>query len=130
MPILLRCPICHGLRQIGVAVSSPSEKIGLSEVTLDTEGSSGDTQVTIGGNIAPGLRLQYGAGVFNSIAEVKVRYELLPRLYVQAVSGLTQAICSTSSELRRAKSNLAVTQYPDCAGSRRKCRGSQLCRCL
>ena len=81
-----------GVSQIGGAVSSLGEKIGLSEVTLDTEGSGDDTQVTIGGNIAPGLRLQYGAGVFNSIAEVKVRYELLPRLYVQAVSGLAQAI--------------------------------------
>ena len=81
-----------GVSQIGGVVSSLGEKIGLSEVTLDTEGSGNDTQVTIGGNIAPGLRLQYGAGVFNSIAEVKVRYELLPRLYVQAVSGLAQAI--------------------------------------
>ena len=33
---------------------------------------------------------QIGGAV--SFAEVKVRYELLPRLYVQAVSGLAQAI--------------------------------------
>ena len=81
-----------GVGQIGGMVSSLGEKIGLSDVTLDTQGSGDSTQVTIGGNITPGLRVQYGAGVFNSIAEVKVRYELLPRLYVQAVSGLAQAI--------------------------------------
>ncbi len=81
-----------GVGQIGGVVSSLGEKIGLSDVTLDTQGSGDDTQVTIGGNIAPGLRVQYGAGVFNSISEVKVRYELLPRLYVQAMSGLAQAV--------------------------------------
>ena len=81
-----------GVSQVGGIVSSAGEAIGLSDVTLDTEGSGADTQVTIGGNIAPGLRVQYGAGVFNSIAEIKVRYELMPRLYLQAVSGLAQAV--------------------------------------
>ena len=81
-----------GVSQVGGIVTSAGEAIGLSDVTLDTEGSGADTQVTIGGNIAPGLRVQYGAGVFSSIAEIKVRYELMPRLYLQAVSGLAQAV--------------------------------------
>ena len=81
-----------GVSQVGGIVTSAGEAIGLSDVTLDTEGSGANTQVTIGGNIAPGLRVQYGAGVFSSIAEVKVRYELMPRLYLQAVSGLSQAV--------------------------------------
>ena len=81
-----------GISQVGGIVTSAGEAVGLSDVTLDTEGSGADTQVTIGGNIAPGLRVQYGAGVFSSIAEIKVRYELMPRLYLQAVSGLAQAV--------------------------------------
>ena len=81
-----------GVSQVGGIVTSAGEAVGLSDVTLDTEGSGADTQVTIGGNIAPGLRVQYGAGVFSSIAEIKVRYELMPRLYLQAVSGLAQAV--------------------------------------
>ncbi|MFK0569537.1 translocation/assembly module TamB domain-containing protein [Endozoicomonas sp.] len=84
--------IGFGVSQFGGVVTTIGEKIGLSDVTLDTQGSGDDTQVTIGGTIAPGLRVQYGAGVFNSIAEVKVRYELMPRLYLQAVSGISQAI--------------------------------------
>ncbi|WP_066017516.1 translocation/assembly module TamB domain-containing protein [Endozoicomonas atrinae] len=84
--------IGFGVSQFGGVVTSIGEKIGLSDVTLDTQGSGDDTQVTIGGTIAPGLRVQYGAGVFNSIAEVKVRYELMPRLYLQAISGVAQAI--------------------------------------
>ncbi|WP_257293799.1 translocation/assembly module TamB domain-containing protein [Endozoicomonas sp. YOMI1] len=84
--------IGFGVSQFGGVVTSIGEKIGFSDVTLDTQGSGDDTRVTIGGTIAPGLRVQYGAGVFNSIAEVKVRYELMPRLYLQAISGLAQAI--------------------------------------
>lgn len=84
--------IGFGVSQFGGVVTTIGEKIGLSDVTLDTQGSGDNTQVTIGGTIAPGLRVQYGAGVFNSIAEVKVRYELMPRLYLQAVSGVAQAI--------------------------------------
>ncbi|USE36955.1 translocation/assembly module TamB domain-containing protein [Endozoicomonas sp. SCSIO W0465] len=84
--------IDFGVSQFGGVVTSIGKKIGLSDVTLDTQGSGDDTQVTIGGTVAPGLRVQYGAGVFNSIAEVKVRYELMPRLYLQAISGLAQAV--------------------------------------
>ena len=38
------------------------------------------------------LRIEYSAGVFNAITEMKVRYELILRLYLQAVSGVNQAI--------------------------------------
>ena len=81
-----------GISQFGGVITSVGEVLGLSDITLDTEGSGTDTQVTIGGYIAPGLQLQYGAGIFNSIAEIKVRYEVMPRLYLQAVSGLNQAV--------------------------------------
>ena len=51
------------------------------------------SQTTVGGNIAPELRIEYGAGVFNNaISGMKVRYELIPRLYLQAVSGVNQAV--------------------------------------
>ena len=48
--------------------------------------------MTVGGNVALRLRIEYDAGVFNAISEVKVRYELIPRLYLQTVSGINQAI--------------------------------------
>lgn len=81
-----------GVSQFGGVATAIGETLGFSDVSLDTEGSGEDTQITIGGYIAPGLRLQYGAGVFNSLGEVKVRYELMPRLYLQVVSGLAQAV--------------------------------------
>ncbi|WP_448218581.1 autotransporter assembly complex protein TamB [Endozoicomonas sp. 2B-B] len=81
-----------GVSRFGGIATSLGESFGFSDVSLDTEGSGDDTRITIGGYIAPGLRLQYGAGVFDSVSEVKVRYELMPRLYLQVVSGLAQAV--------------------------------------
>ena len=81
-----------GLSQANGLVSGIGESLGLSDVSLDSTGSGDNTQVSISGYLIPGLQLQYGVGVFTSIAEVKIRYELMPRLYLQALSGLNQAL--------------------------------------
>jgi len=81
-----------GIGQAGGVVTGVAESLGFSDVALDTAGSGDDTQVSISGYIMPGLQVQYGVGVFTSISEVKVKYELLPRLYIQALSGLNQAL--------------------------------------
>ena len=69
-------------------VSYPGDNVGISDLSLGTSESSDNTQMTVGGNVAPRLRIEYGAGVFNAISEVKVRYELIPRLYLQTMSGV------------------------------------------
>ncbi|MGI9276839.1 MAG: translocation/assembly module TamB domain-containing protein [Endozoicomonas sp.] len=81
-----------GVNQLGGIAASIGDTIGVSDLTLETEGRGDDTRVTVGGYIAPGLRIQYGAGVFRSVSDIKVRYEIIPRLYLQAVSGLAQAV--------------------------------------
>lgn len=81
-----------GLSQAGGVVSGVVEAFGFSDVSVDSKGSGDDTQVTISGYIVPKLQLQYGVGVFTAINEVTLRYELVPRLYLQAMTGLSQAI--------------------------------------
>jgi translocation and assembly module TamB len=48
--------------------------------------------LSLSGTIAPGLKLRYGVGVFDSVSEVAIRYELLPKLYLEAISGVSNAI--------------------------------------
>ncbi|WKE64489.1 translocation/assembly module TamB [Gallaecimonas kandeliae] len=81
-----------GLNQVGGLVTGVAEGLGLSDVAIDTSGSGDGTQVNISGYLAPGLQLEYGVGVFSSVGEVRVTYELLPRLYLQAVNGVNQAL--------------------------------------
>ena len=84
--------LSYGVNAVGGMVSGMGNAIGISDLTLGTQGDGADTQVTIGGNINKRLRVEYGAGVFSSIAELTVRYQLMPKLYLQAVSGLEQTV--------------------------------------
>lgn len=84
--------VAGAVSQANGVVSSIGESLGMSDVALDTAGSGDDTQVTLSAYLLPGLQFQYGVGVFSPIAEFKLRYEVLPRLYLQAVSGVAQAV--------------------------------------
>lgn len=84
--------VAGAVGQVGGVVSDIGESLGMSDVSLDTEGSGDDTQVTLSAYLLPGLQFQYGVGVFSPIAEFKLRYEVLPRLYLQAMSGVAQAV--------------------------------------
>jgi translocation and assembly module TamB len=68
-------------------ISKVGNKLGFEDVNLDTSGQGEGTQLSLTGTIAPGVQLRYGVGVFGSISEVAIRYELNPRLYIEAVSG-------------------------------------------
>ncbi|MDX1267681.1 MAG: translocation/assembly module TamB domain-containing protein, partial [Oceanisphaera sp.] len=81
-----------GVGKIGGLVTNVGEALGLQDVSLDTGGSGDSTEVNISAYVLPGLQIGYGVGVFSAIGELRLRYELLPRLYLQATSGLSQAI--------------------------------------
>ena len=81
-----------GVGKVGGVVTDIGESLGLKDVSVDTDGSGDATEVNISAYLLPGLQIGYGVGVFSSIGEVRLRYELLPRLYLQAASGLNQAI--------------------------------------
>ncbi len=67
------------------------EGLGFQNVVLDTESEGEDTQVTISGYLGKRLFLKYGVGVFGeSINELTVRYYLLQRLWLEAVSAVSE----------------------------------------
>ncbi|MGI2261059.1 autotransporter assembly complex protein TamB [Shewanella sp. GXUN23E] len=68
---------------IGNAATSMAEKIGISDIQLD---ANDDGKVAISGYIGDRLMVKYGIGVFNPGYELTVRYYLLSRLYLEAVS--------------------------------------------
>ena len=42
--------------------------------------------------LLPGLQVKYGVGIFDSLATLTLRYRLMPRLYLEAVAGVNQAL--------------------------------------
>lgn len=90
--ILTNALLSLGLGQSENLISKVGNKLGFEDVNLDTLGQGDSTQLSLTGTIAPGVQLRYGVGVFDSISEVAIRYELIPRLYIEAVSGVSNAI--------------------------------------
>ncbi|PJC85780.1 hypothetical protein CSW98_12025 [Vibrio sp. HA2012] len=80
------------LAQSGKIVGEIGQAFGVSDLQLDTAGSGSDSQVTVSGYILPGLQVKYGVGIFNSLGEVTLRYQLMKDLYLETVSGLTSTV--------------------------------------
>ncbi|TCP91231.1 translocation and assembly module TamB [Cricetibacter osteomyelitidis] len=79
------------LAKSGKAVGKIGETFGISDLSLGTQGVGDNSKVTVSGNITDRLQIKYGVGLFDGLAEVTLRYRLLPRLYLQSVSGTNQA---------------------------------------
>jgi len=81
-----------GVAQSGQIVGKIGETFGVSNLALDTAGVGDSSQVVVSGYIMPGLQVKYGVGIFDSLATLTLRYRLMPKLYLEAVSGIDQAL--------------------------------------
>lgn len=81
-----------GLGQANGIVSDVASTFGLKDAAFDTSGSGSDTKVNLSAYLLKDLQIQYGMGVYSAVSEVTLKYFFLPKLYLQAVSGLSQAV--------------------------------------
>lgn len=81
-----------GVAQSGQLVGKIGEAFGVSNLALDTQGVGDSSQVVVSGYVLPGLQVKYGVSIFDSLATLTLRYRLMPKLYLEAVSGLDQAL--------------------------------------
>lgn len=84
--------IGFGLSKSENKITRAGNKLGIDDLALSTTGQGDETKLAISGYIAPGVQLRYGVGVFDSASEVALRYQLFPKLYLEAVSGLNNAL--------------------------------------
>ena len=81
-----------GVSGLSSVASGLASSFGMSDVQLATQGSGDEMQVAVQGYINRRLRVSYGYGVFSTVGEFKVRYELVRSLYAEFVSSLDQAV--------------------------------------
>lgn len=81
-----------GVAQSGKLVGKIGEAFGVNNLSLDTAGVGDSSQVVVSGYVLPGLQVKYGVGIFDSLATLTLRYRLMPKLYLEAVSGINQAL--------------------------------------
>lgn len=81
-----------GAGQTSGLMNDIGNKVGISDLSLDTSGSGDEQSVGISGYIAPDIEISYGVGVFDSFTIFAIRYEMFERFYIEVSSGLYQAI--------------------------------------
>lgn len=81
-----------GTAQSGKFIGDVGNVFGIKNLSLDTQGAGNNSKVVVSGQILPNLQLKYGVGIFDSLATFTLRYRLIPRLYLEATSGLEQTI--------------------------------------
>ncbi|ASM49513.1 hypothetical protein PESP_a1390 [Pseudoalteromonas espejiana DSM 9414] len=90
--MLTQLLLSQGVSRSEGVVSKVGETIGLSDVSLSSTGSGDSTKLEISGYVAPSLQVKYSVGVFDSLSEVAIRYQLLSQFYVEITSGLNQNV--------------------------------------
>ncbi|WP_416776906.1 autotransporter assembly complex protein TamB [Xenorhabdus budapestensis] len=81
-----------GVAQSGRLVGKIGETFGVSDLALNTQGIGNKSQVVVSGKITNDLQVKYGVGIFDSLATLTLRYRVMPRLYLEAVSGIDKAL--------------------------------------
>lgn len=80
------------LSQTGNALSSVGQAFGIKNLNVGATGTGDNSKVAVSGNLTDRIQLRYGIGLFTGLAEFTVRLKVLPRLYLQSVSSVNQAV--------------------------------------
>ncbi|ANF73683.1 tubulin-binding protein [[Haemophilus] ducreyi] len=65
---------------------------GLNDLTVTTAGIGDKTKVEVSASLTPKFRVKYSIGIFAALTELTLRYNLTPKLYLQWVSSVNQAV--------------------------------------
>jgi translocation and assembly module TamB len=85
------------LMQLGVAGASKftgnvMQGFGIQDFQLATREVEGGTEVHLSGYLLPDLYLRYGVSTFDKVNTFRLRYRLRRSFYVEAVSGIENAV--------------------------------------
>lgn len=81
-----------GLGTTSGLMNSLAGALGMGSVQFGSSGSGDQTQIGVQTYLTNDIMISYGYGVFTSVGEFRLRYELMRRLYAEFVSSLDQAV--------------------------------------
>ena len=84
--------IALGVGSTAGLVNSITGALGMNQVQFGSTGTGDDTQVGVQSYITRDIRISYGYGVFTSVGEFRLRYELVRKLYLEFISSVDQAV--------------------------------------
>ena len=84
--------LSFGLGQGEGIVSSIGDNLGVSNLSLEATERGEDTVLEVRAYILPGVEVGYGVSLITNLPQVTLKYELLPKLYIEGVSGVESAL--------------------------------------
>ncbi|MEQ5125961.1 translocation/assembly module TamB domain-containing protein [Providencia alcalifaciens] len=81
-----------GVAQSGQLIGKIGETFGVSDLAVDTQGVGDNSKVVVSGKITNDLQVKYGVGISDSLATLTLRYRVMPQVYLEAISGVNQAL--------------------------------------
>ncbi len=90
--VMAQAALALGLLGTAPVANKIAESLGVTDFTLDSEGSGVGSSVVASGRISERISLRYGVGVFEPASTLALRYELSKRMYLEAASGLANSL--------------------------------------
>ena len=84
--------IGFGTGQTEDLINDIGSTVGIHDLALATSGDGDEQSIGVKGTIAPGIELGYGVGVFETFNVFSIRYKLFEKFYIEASTGLSQAV--------------------------------------
>lgn len=90
--LLVNALVSFGIGNSENGVNRLGKSLGFESLNLQTSGQGDSTQVQLTGRISDNIQITYGVGLFDQASEVILKYQFLPKLYLEAKSGATSAV--------------------------------------
>lgn len=89
---LVNALVNFGISSGGNQVNKLGKSIGFDSLNIQTAGQGENTQVQVTGRISDNIQVTYGVGLFDSVSEIILKYQLLPKLYIEAKNGADSTV--------------------------------------
>lgn len=90
--LLAQAALALGVYGGGGAAGALAERLGVQDFEIEATGEGDTTQVVVSGFLTPRVYVAYGVGVFEPINTLTLRYHLTWQMYLEAVSGVENAL--------------------------------------
>lgn len=74
------------------SISSVTNQLGIKDFSLESSGSGDNSQVAASFYLTKKFKVSYGIGLMDSVSELKLRYELFSKFFVQFISSTDNAV--------------------------------------
>ena len=89
---LINMLVNYGIGSSENGVNKLGKSLGFESLNIQTAGQGLESQVQLTGRISDKVQVTYGVGLFEPVSVVILKYQLMPKLYIEASNGVERAV--------------------------------------